>query len=96
MQEALKLMLGVLLLTAMAAGHPYSPYSDNRDGTKNTQLSEEEVAAYLRRKMEKDNLEPATIMDYVISLIQGGKKNTTPPPVESELFGIVIVVCIQL
>lgn len=82
----------------MAAGHPYSPYSDNRDGTKNTQLSEEEVAAYLRRKMEKDNLEPATIMDYVISLIQGGKKNinTTPPPVESEFFGIVIVVRIQL
>ena len=76
--------LVLLMLTAtVVAGHPYSPYTDSKDGvTKNTQqLSEEEVAAYLMRKMDREKLNPATIMEYVESLIQGGRK---PPPTTTE------------
>ena len=82
--ETMKLSLVMLVLTAtVVAGHPYSPYTDSRDGVmKNTQqLSEEEVAAYLMRKMDREKLDPATIMEYVESLIQGGRK---PPPTTTE------------
>lgn len=69
----------VLLLVAVASAYPYSPYTDHRGESKNTRLSEEAVAAYLKSKMENENLEPAKIMDYVESLLQGKGKPTEPP-----------------
>ena len=100
-EEATMLSLVLLVLTAMVvAGHPYSPYTDSRDGLmKNTQqLSEEEVAAYLKRKMDREKLDPATIMDYVQSLIQGGKKpppTTTVTPESESLAMCIEVECIK-
>ena len=74
----MKLSLVLLVLTAtVVAGHPYSPYTDSRDGvTKNTQLTDEDIAAFLKRKMDEEELEPAKIVEYVESLIQGPSKHS--------------------
>jgi hypothetical protein len=64
----------VLLLVAVASAYPYSPYTDHKGESKNLKLSEEAVAAYLKSKMEDEKLEPAKIMDYVESLLQGARK----------------------
>ena len=71
----MKLSLVLLVLTAMVvAGHPYSPYTDSRDGLmKNTQLTDEDIAAYRKSKMDKERLELAKIVEYVESLIQQGE-----------------------
>lgn len=68
----------LLMLVAMATAYPYSPYTDHKGEPKNVQLSEEAVAAYLKSKMEDEDLEPAKIMDYVETLLQGGKKGGPP------------------
>ena len=71
------LSLVLLVLTAMVvAGHPYSPYTDSRDGLmKNMQLTDEDIAAYLKSKMDKEELELAKIVEYVESLIQSECKH---------------------
>ena len=70
----------VFMLVAVATAYPYSPYTDHKGDTKNVQLSEEAVAAYLKSKMENENLEPAKIMDYVEALLQQKKG---PPTVST-------------
>ena len=64
----------VLLVVAVASAYPYSPYTDPKGESSNVKLSEEAVAAYLKNKMEDEKLEPAKIMNYVESLLQGGGK----------------------
>ncbi len=64
----------LLLLVAVASAYPYSPYTDHKGESKNVKLSEEAVAAYLKSKMEDEKLEPAKIMDYVETLLQGAGK----------------------
>ena len=80
----------VLMLVAVATAYPYSPYTDHKGETKNVQPSEEAVAAYLKSKMEKENLEPAKIMDYVEALLQGKKGSSTEGP--SKLADCCIVI----
>lgn len=81
----------LLMLVAVATAYPYSPYTDHKEESKNVQLSEEAVAAYLKGKMEKENLEPVKIMDYVEALLQGGKKGTqTESPSLSRFFDCCI------
>ena len=72
----------VLMLLAVVSAYPYSPYTDHKGETKNVRLSEEAVAAYLKSKMENENLEPAKIMDYVETLLQAKPKpsSTTESP----------------
>ena len=65
----------LLLLVVAAVAHPYSPYTDHKGDSKGEQLSEDAVAAYLKSKMDEENLEPAKIMKYVETLLQGGKKS---------------------
>lgn len=67
----------VLMMLAVASAYPYSPYTDHKGESKNVQLSEEAVAAYLKSKMEDENLEPAKIMNYVETLLQGKPKSLT-------------------
>ena len=69
----------VVILLAVATAHPFSPYTDHKEESKNAQLSEEAVAAYLKNKMELENLEPAKIMNYVEALLQGGGKSKPKP-----------------
>ena len=71
------LIAGLLVLATLTSAHPYSPYSDYKvDKQKNVDLNEEAVAAYLKSKMDKEKLDPATIVEYVESLLQAGEKNT--------------------
>lgn len=77
MEEVVTLIAGLLVLAALTSAHPYSPYSDYKvDEPKNVQLSEEAVAAYLKSKMDKEKLDPETIVEYVESLLQAGDKST--------------------
>ena len=72
----------VLVMLAVASAYPYSPYTDHRGEPKNVKLSEDAVAAYLKGKMEVENLGQAKIMEYVETLLQGKKKGggTTVAP----------------
>ena len=69
----------VLLVVAVASAYPYFPYTDHKGESNHVKLSEEAVAAYLKNKMEDEKLEPAKIMNYVETLLQGaGKGDNTP------------------
>lgn len=83
MEEMGTLIAGLLVLATLTSAHPYSPYSDYKvDEQKNVDLSEEAVAAYLKSKMDKEKLDPATIVEYVESLLQAGEKSTPGPQIQ--------------
>ena len=69
----MKLTLVLLASTAVVVVcHPYLPYHAD---TENTLITEEEVAAYLNSKMDKEKTESEAIAEYVESLIQSKKKS---------------------
>ena len=73
MKQAILQLIGLLVSTSLVSASPYSPYTDNKEEQKNVLLSDEAVAAYFKNKMEKENLEPAKIVEYVLANIQGKK-----------------------
>ena len=73
MKQAILQLIGLLVSTSLVSASPYSPYTDNKGEQKNVLLSDEAVAAYFKNKMEKENLEPAKIVEYVLANIQGKK-----------------------
>lgn len=88
MKNTTGLIIGLLVLATVGTAHPYAPYSDYKLKEQDTDvgLSEEAVAAYLKSKMEEEKLNTATIVEYVQSLIKGGRK-TPPPPPETHVQG---------
>ena len=70
-------IVGFLFLATIVSAYPSLPYTDLKNEQKDVQLSEEAVAAYLKDKMDKENLEPASIMKYVVALLEGSSKKTT-------------------
>lgn len=66
MKEAWTVDVGIILVSA-------SPYTAHKEGCKNVQLSDEAVVAYLKNKMETENLVPAKIMEYVLANSQQKK-----------------------
>ena len=70
----------LLLLAVATVAHPYSPYTDHKEDSKGERLSEEAVAAYLKSKLDKENREPAKIVEYVETLIHSEARPTTEAP----------------
>ena len=70
------LLVGLLVCLAVVSGHPYSPYTDSKEDAAKARAdwSDEAVAAYLRNKMQKEDLRPSVLSEYILTLMQGGKK----------------------
>ena len=83
MKQAILQLIGLLVSTSLVSASPYSPYTDNKGEQKNVLLSDEAVAAYFKNKMEKENLEPAEMMEYILANIQEG--NTKPSKFTSRI-----------
>ena len=73
-------IIGLLIFNVMVVScHPYSPYTDHKGEPKAStgDWNDEAVAAYLRHKMNEEDLRPSVLSEYIFTLMQGGKK---PPP----------------
>lgn len=75
-------LMGLFLCATLVSAYPYSPYSDNKDNSKNAELSHDVVAEFIRNKIEKELIQPAYLSDYILALMQG-KKPTQPTETDS-------------
>ena len=66
--------IGLLVYVTLVSAHPFSPYTDNEEESESMEWSQEAVAAFLKNKMEKENLQPASLSEYLLTLMQGSKK----------------------
>lgn len=70
------IFIGLLAYVTSVCAHPFSPYTDNKDEPESIEWSREAVAAFLKKKMEKENLRPASLSEYVLTLIQESRKKS--------------------
>ena len=66
--------IGLLAYVTLVGAHPFSPYTDNKYGPESMEWSQEAVAAFLKNKVEKGFLQPASVSEYLLTLMQGSRK----------------------